>query len=209
MSNLRIPLLTAAVIALAACNTTPAGDDDIMDAGMATATDAGAAAGTAPAADAGATSAPVSSATVHLASASGSLVSGTINLMPMGNGVHLTGEVGGLQPGTFHGFHIHENGDCSAPDASSAGGHFNPTGMPHGRQDTPSHHAGDMDNIIANEQGVAQIDAHLEEATLGGGGETDILGRALIVHADPDDYTSQPSGSAGARVACGVITAGM
>lgn len=208
MRSLRLPLLTATALALAACSTTPMPSDDDTAMAMPSAeTEASATAGadvaTAP------TAPTVSSASVNLASASGSLVSGTIEIVPMGNGVHLTGEIGGLQPGTFHGFHIHENGDCSAADASSAGGHFNPTGMPHGRNDTPTHHAGDMDNIIANEQGVAQVDVHLDGVTLGGGGPRDILGRALIVHADPDDYTSQPSGSAGARVACGVITAGM
>lgn len=206
MSNPRTPLLTAAVaaavIALAACSTTPAPSDD---ADMANAAPA-ASDTTAPVMPA---TPDVSSATVNLASASGSLVSGTLQITPMGDGVHLTGEIGGLEPGTFHGFHVHENGDCSAADASSAGGHFNPTDMPHGRRETPTHHAGDMDNIIANEQGVAQVNLHLDGLMLGGGGPRDILGRALIVHADPDDYTSQPSGSAGARVACGVITAGM
>lgn len=150
-----------------------------------------------------------SSATVNLASASGSLVSGTLSMVPMGNGVHITGEIGGLGAGQTHAIHVHEKGDCSAVDASSAGGHFNPTGSAHGRAGTPVHHAGDMDNLTANAEGVADVDIHLSGVALGGGAANDIAGRAVIVHAAPDDYTSQPSGNAGARVACGVINAAM
>ena len=142
----------------------------------------------------------------NLAAASGSLVSGRVQVMSMGNGVHIAGDVGGLDPGSAHGFHIHEKGDCSAVDASSAGGHFNPTSAPHGRAETTPHHAGDMDNIVADCDGVAHVNMHVGGLMLGGGGPTDIAGRALVVHAQPDDYTSQPSGDAGARVACGVIT---
>ena len=142
----------------------------------------------------------------NLASASGSLVSGRLQVMSMGSGVHIAGDVGGLAPGSAHGFHIHEKGDCSAADASSAGGHFNPLGAPHGRMETTPHHAGDMDNIVADGDGVAHVNMHVSGVTLGGGGPTDIAGRALVVHSQPDDYRSQPSGDAGARVACGVIT---
>ena len=146
-----------------------------------------------------------SRATVVLAPASGSLVSGTLTLVPMGDGVHLSGEVGGLKPGDTRGFHIHEKGDCSAADASSAGGHFNPAAQAHGRSGHGAHHAGDTDNIVANAKGVARIDAHVTGVTLGGGAGNDIAGRAVIVHAAADDYTTQPTGNAGARVACGVI----
>ncbi len=143
---------------------------------------------------------------VNLASASGSLVSGKITLAPMADGVHLTGEVGGLPANSTHGFHVHEKGDCSAVDASSAGPHFNPTGSAHGKAGGGAHHAGDMDNVVANAEGVARINVHLTGVTLGGGAPNDIAGRALIVHGSPDDYTSQPAGNAGARVACGIIT---
>lgn len=146
-----------------------------------------------------------SRATVVLASASGSLVSGTLTLVPMGDGVHMTGEVGGLKPGDTRGFHIHEKGDCSAADASTAGGHFNPAAQAHGRSGQGAHHAGDTDNIVADAKGVARIDAHVTGVTLGGGAANDIAGRAVIVHAAADDYTTQPTGNAGARVACGVI----
>lgn len=145
-----------------------------------------------------------SRATANLAPASASLVSGTLTLTTMGDGVHVGGEIGGLSPGS-HGFHVHEHGDCSAADASSAGGHFNPTNQPHGRSGPRPHHLGDADNIVADAEGVARVDAHLHDVTLGTGLANDIAGRAIVVHAKPDDYTSQPSGDAGARVACGVI----
>jgi Cu-Zn family superoxide dismutase len=145
-------------------------------------------------------------AVANLASASGSLVSGRLQVMSMGpNAVHIAGDVGGLEPGSSHGFHIHEKGDCSAVDASSAGGHFNPGGMAHGRMDDGPHHAGDIDNIVADAQGVAHVNMHVPGLTLGTGAANDVAGRAIIVHADPDDYASQPSGNAGKRLACGVI----
>ena len=147
------------------------------------------------------------SGVANLAPASGSLVSGRISLVPMTDGVHLTGTIGGLMPNSTHAIHVHEKGDCSAADASSAGGHFNPTGSAHGRASTPTHHAGDMDNIVATGQGTAQVDIHLRGVTLGGGAANDINGRALVVHAAADDYVSQPAGNAGARTACAVIRA--
>jgi len=144
-------------------------------------------------------------AQANLASASGSLVSGRVEFDPMGDGVHLTGTIGGLQPNSVHGIHVHEKGDCSAADASSAGGHFNPTGTAHGRASSATHHAGDMDNITAGADGTVAINIHLAGVTLGGGAANDIANRALVVHAAADDYTTQPSGNSGARVACGVI----
>ena len=147
-----------------------------------------------------------SRAIVNLAPASGSLVSGRLTLVPMDDGVHITGEVGGLTPGDTRGFHIHEKGDCSAADATTAGGHFNPEGQGHGRGGHGAHHAGDTDNIVADAKGVARIDAHVTGVTLGGGAANDVAGRAVIVHAAADDYITQPTGNAGARVACGVIT---
>src|SRR5688500_8048187 len=150
----------------------------------------------------------IASASANLAAASGSLASGQLKLMPMSGGVHVTGTVGGLKPNGTHGFHIHEKGDCSAVDASSAGGHFNPAVKPHGRMTTPQHHAGDNDNLVADAEGVATVNAHFSGVVLGGGGANDVVGKAVVVHADPDDYTSQPAGNAGSRIACGVINAG-
>lgn len=119
--------------------------------------------------------------------------------------IHISGEVSGLSADSVHGFHVHETGDCSAPDATSAGGHFSPHDNDHGRVGRGEHHAGDTDNITANAEGVATVDTRLQGATLDDGSATDIAGKAVIVHADPDDYTSQPTGNAGARLACGVI----
>ncbi|WP_295842184.1 superoxide dismutase family protein [uncultured Xanthomonas sp.] len=147
----------------------------------------------------------VQQAQAVLAPASGSLVSGKLSLVAAPGGVRITGTLGGLQPNHSFAFHVHERGDCSAADASSAGGHFNPLGAPHGRAGSGPHHAGDMDNLNANADGTAQIDVLLHGVVLGGGAANDIVGRALVAHADPDDYRSQPAGNAGARVACGVI----
>jgi Cu-Zn family superoxide dismutase len=119
--------------------------------------------------------------------------------------VYISGEIGGLGRGRTHAIHLHETGDCSAADASSAGGHFNPTGAAHGRAGHGAHHAGDMDNLVANAAGVAKVDVHLRGVALGGGGPDDIIRRAIVVHANADDYSTQPAGNAGPRIACGVI----
>jgi Cu-Zn family superoxide dismutase len=142
---------------------------------------------------------------VVLKPASDSDVHGELALTTTGEGVRIKGRIRGLKPDSTHGFHIHEHGDCSAPDASSAGGHFNPTDQRHGRAGQGPHHAGDMDNVHANDQGVADVDVVDRDVQLGTGSDTDAMGKAIIVHADPDDYKSQPSGDAGARIACGVI----
>jgi Cu-Zn family superoxide dismutase len=144
-------------------------------------------------------------AMANMAPASASLVSGRLLIDAIDGGVRIHGELGGLGRNGVHAIHVHERGDCSAADASTAGDHFNPDGVAHGRAGMPPHHLGDMDNLHANPQGVAKVDLHLHDVTLGSGAANDILGRAIIVHANPDDYTSQPTGNAGARVACGVI----
>lgn len=141
----------------------------------------------------------------NLSPASASIVSGRLALVPEADGVHITGMIGGLQPLQQPAFHVHERGDCSAVDASSAGDHFNPTGQPHGRPGTGPHHLGDMPNLGADAQGRANVDIHLQGVTLGGGAANDIAGRALVVHARSDDHRSQPAGNAGARIACGLI----
>ena len=122
--------------------------------------------------------------------------------------VRVTGQFTGLKPGATHAFHIHEFGNCTAADASSAGGHFNPAAAAHGnREGDGEHHAGDIPNQVAGADGVAAVDQRLEGLQIGGGGELDIIGRGVIVHADADDYTTQPTGNAGGRIACGVIEA--
>lgn len=143
--------------------------------------------------------------TVKMEATNGQRATGSVTLSPDNHGLHLIGTFRGLKANSQHGFHIHETGDCSAPDASSAGDHFNPAGVAHGQHGQGEHHAGDMPNVAANAQGEATINLHLTGLTLGDGGEGDVLGRAIIIHADPDDYASQPAGNAGARIACGVI----
>lgn len=140
-----------------------------------------------------------------LAPTSGSNVAGTITVTTVPDGVRFQGRLTGLQPGSTHGFHIHEFGDCSAPDASSAGGHFNPTGVVHGDPVGMTHHAGDIANQVADAQGAVDVDATVHDVSLGTGTSDDVMGRALVVHRDADDYTSQPAGNSGPRVACGVI----
>ncbi|MCB1675661.1 MAG: superoxide dismutase family protein [Halioglobus sp.] len=112
--------------------------------------------------------------------------------------------VDGLEPGR-HGFHIHAVGDCSADDASSAGGHFNPDDTRHGGPQAQEHHVGDMGNVEADEDGNVKTTLTFDDLTLSG--PASILGRAVIFHAGADDLQSQPSGAAGARVGCGVIRA--
>lgn len=110
----------------------------------------------------------------------------------------------GLEPGT-HGLHIHEHGDCSAPDGSSAGAHFAPDGDPHGapRDAADAHHAGDLGNVTATEGGMAEKRMTDDELSLTG--TYGVLGRAVVVHQGEDDLVSQPSGNSGDPVACGVI----
>jgi Cu-Zn family superoxide dismutase len=148
-----------------------------------------------------AASGPTAMAT--LSPTQGNSVRGTVTFQDMGDHVMAHVRVSGLQPNSAHGFHVHEKGDCSSPDATSAGGHFNPTGRPHGPQDA-EHHAGDMPNLRADGSGNAEVQQVLRGMSVGSG-VADITGRAVVVHAQPDDYKSQPAGNSGARVACGVI----
>jgi superoxide dismutase, Cu-Zn family len=147
-------------------------------------------------------------ATAQLKPTQGSKTFGEATFEDLGNGrVHVVVNVQGLKPNGLHGFHIHESGDCSSPDAMSAKGHFNPTGMPHGNPMTGEHHAGDMPALSADAKGKAKLDTTVSGITVAPG-PTSIVGRGLIVHADPDDYKTQPTGNSGARVACGVIQPG-
>ncbi len=145
-------------------------------------------------------------AVVELQPTQGNSVSGTLTLVSMQSGVRITGTVQGLTPNSEQGFHVHAKGDCSAPDASSAGDHFNPTSQPHGNPKSASaHHLGDMMNLRADAKGVAQVDVSVEGAGLHTGRPNDLFGKSIVVHQKADDYSTQPSGNSGNRVACGVI----
>lgn len=143
-------------------------------------------------------------ATAQLQSTTGNTTSGTVSFVQAGNKVHVSGEVRGLKPGAEHGFHVHEKGDCSSGDGMSAGGHFNPTGAPHGSHGMGMHHTGDLPSLKADAGGVAKFNFDSSTITVGSG-NTNIVGKGLIVHRDPDDYKTQPTGNAGPRLACAVI----
>lgn len=147
-------------------------------------------------------------ASVTLNPTQGNTAAGELRLASTATGVRLTGTITGLAPNGEFGFHVHENGDCSAPDASSAGPHFNPNNAQHGNPAGDAHHAGDMTNLTSDAQGTAQVDVTVEGVTLGLGQPTDVDRRAVVVHEKADDYTSQPAGNSGSRIACGVIGAG-
>jgi Cu-Zn family superoxide dismutase len=144
------------------------------------------------------------SATSKLEARRGSSVAGTVQFAQHGDHVMVRAEISGLKPGQEHGFHIHDKGDCTAPDGMSAAGHFNPTAKPHGPQES-AHHGGDMPALRADADGKVVVRFHLEGVTVADG-PTSIVGRSLIVHRDPDDYKTQPTGNSGARIACGLIT---
>ncbi len=145
-------------------------------------------------------------ATATLNSASGSNATGVANFTQVGDmTVRMSLEMQGLTPGA-HALHLHEFGDCSAPDGTSAGGHWNPTGMQHGKRGEGQFHAGDVINLTAGEDGTVSWSEEISGWTIGGSDSTNILNRGIIVHANVDDFTTQPTGAAGGRVACGVIT---
>ena len=133
----------------------------------------------------------------------GSKVSGTVTFTEVADGVQVQAEITGLTPGN-HGFHVHEFGDCSAPDVSSAGAHFNPTSKPHAGPDALERHVGDMGNVEADASGTAKLDYVDHQISLTNDQES-VIGRSVVVHAKADDLKSQPAGDSGTRIACGVI----
>ena len=201
MRLIHTSLFLASALALSACNK--GAEPDAAPADTAAAPVA-----TTPAADPAAPpemAKPI--ATAQLQPTKDSTVAGTINFSLVDGQLRASGDITGLKPDSEHGFHIHEKGDCSAPDGTSAGGHFNPGSSEHGSISAAMHHGGDMPNIKADAQGNAHIDGPVaSNVNVGVGDGFDIVGRGLIVHADPDDYKTQPTGNAGARLACAVIT---
>lgn len=131
---------------------------------------------------------------------------GTLNLKAVPGGVEISGELKGLPKNATLGFHVHEKGDCSAPDGSSAGGHFNPTKHDHGAPAATDSHVGDLGNLTTDANGNAKISVVKKGAALGQSPDS-YVGKAVIVHSQADDLKSQPSGNAGGRIGCGVITA--
>lgn len=132
----------------------------------------------------------------------GSRVAGTVIFTRVAGGVQISATVEGLAPGK-HGFHIHERGDCTAPDGTSAGGHYNPDGHPHAGPNAKVRHMGDLGNLEADQNGRATYERRDDYVTLTGAAS--IIGRAVVIHAGEDDLSTQPTGNAGGRLACGVI----
>ena len=131
-----------------------------------------------------------------------SKVKGTVTFTKQAGGIEIVAELTGLDAGE-HGFHVHEFGDCSMADGICAGGHFNPTGAPHGAPDAAARHIGDLGNIEADETGKATYKR--VDKLIAFSGPNSIIGRGIIVHAGRDDLTTQPTGDAGGRIGCGVI----
>ena len=140
-----------------------------------------------------------------VAATRGNTTAGTVQFAQTGDVVKVSGTITGLKPGAEHGFHIHEKGDCSSGDGMSAGGHFNPGGKPHGHHGKGEHHTGDLPSLKADANGTVSFNFESRSIRVGSTAN-DIVGKGLIVHRDPDDYTTQPTGNAGPRLACAVIT---
>ena len=149
-------------------------------------------------------STPSKQATAAISSASGSAVTGTAVFKKNGDSITLTVEIQNAAPGE-HAVHIHEVGDCSSPDGKSAGGHWNPTEVAHGEWGEGEFHLGDIGNMTVAGDGTGMIELTTDQWEMGTGSIRDIVGKGIIVHAGADDFTSQPSGAAGARIGCGAI----
>ncbi len=141
-----------------------------------------------------------------LVSKSASTAKGKVVFSEKDGMVSFNANLEGLSPGS-HAIHIHESSDCSSADGSSAGGHWNPTAQPHGKWDaTGGFHLGDIGNFVADDAGNGFVSMKTDLWCIGcGDPKKDILGKSIIVHQGEDDFTSQPSGAAGARVSCGGI----
>lgn len=174
------------------CDTEPDTDETRMDTTATVGTP-----------DAAATGQRTAVATLGPASNSG--VTGTATFTEENGTVTLVLEVQNVKTPGKHAVHIHEFGDCSAPDASSAGGHWNPTNEAHGHWGNDPFHKGDIGNIEIGEDGTGRLTMSTDLWSIGGDSTSNILGRSVIVHEGVDDFTSQPSGNAGGRIACGVI----
>jgi Cu-Zn family superoxide dismutase len=146
------------------------------------------------------------SLTVALSPKSGSKLGGKAIFTEVDGGVKVSIQVSGAPPGKV-ATHVHETGDCSAPDAKSAGGHFNPGQHSHGLPPAEARHLGDLGNIDVGADGAGALEIVVKGANLKPGDAASYLGRAIIVHEKQDDG-GQPTGNAGGRIGCGVIAAG-
>jgi Cu-Zn family superoxide dismutase len=143
-------------------------------------------------------------AVAELGPRSDTTATGTVAFTEKNGVVTITAELGGVEPAGLHGFHVHEFGDCSSADFKSAGGHFNPTGAPHGSPDDAEHHAGDLGNIEASADGSATYVITTDMLSVSPGPNS-VVGLGVILHEKADDFVTQPTGAAGSRLACGVV----
>lgn len=161
----------------------------------------------APPADATAESTTVTptKAQAVFTAAKGQKLKGVVHFTEENGVMKIETRVDGVKAGP-HGFHIHENGDCSAADFSTAGGHFNPSQTSHGAMDSTQRHIGDLGNLVADKNGKAYTTLSVHGMTMKQGSDS-IIGKAIVIHKDKDDLKSQPAGNSGARIGCGVIEA--
>lgn len=143
-------------------------------------------------------------AVAHIKPVQGQTVKGDVWFFQRGDSVKVVAELEGLPPNSTHGFHIHEKGDLSAPDLSSAGAHYNPDAKPHAGMDTEMRHAGDFGNVKSDASGRVHFEAEVTNISVNGK-TNPVVGRSVIVHAKADDLKTQPSGDSGARIGGGVI----
>ena len=145
-------------------------------------------------------------ATANLQPTKGNQAKGTVTFTPTddANKVKVQVYLSELKPGSVHGMHVHEKGDCSAPDASSAGDHFNPAGKPHGDRTAAARHAGDLGNVEISSTGEVTATFDVQDLSVSDGREG-IIGKSVILHEKADDLKTQPSGNSGSRIACAVI----
>ncbi len=148
-----------------------------------------------------------STAEVKLISPTMKTLSAKVLLTEVPEGLKISADVTGLSPGSVHGFHVHENGKCEAPDYESAGDHFNPAENKHGGPASGMKHMGDLGNLVANEKGIAKAEVIVKSKDKNLLGQ--YIGKSVIIHAKADDLTTQPAGDSGDRIACGIISPGV
>lgn len=200
---MRYLMIGAAVLALAACtNTTAANETDKLDT----------AASNVALADNGAIETPGNTTALPPSGGARATVttadgadSGTVTASAAGGGVTVTFDARNMTAGTY-GVHVHTTGKCEGPKFESAGGHWNPTGKQHGRENPNGAHMGDLPNLTVSAGGTGSVTYTIAGATMAGLLDAD--GAAFVVHAKPDDYKTDPSGNSGDRIACGVFAAG-
>jgi Cu-Zn family superoxide dismutase len=188
----RVPLIAAAALAFAACKGSDYDldrQDDPSRESAAAKPDSGA------------------RPTAIIEPKSGSSVAGDATLAQENGKVSMTVRLSNAPPGS-HAVHLHETGDCSAPDASSAGHHWNPDGRPHGKRGSGAFHAGDLGNIEVGPDGTGTLTVDAADWSLGADSAKNPVGKAVIVHAQADDFTTQPDGAGGQKIGCGVIESG-